>query len=101
MPTVPGHWCQRLSLGAPCGAPKGWVSVSVKGNLLTLSKPKSEALGALGTMAKALNFLESGQVPQVGLIKILTRLNDKTFFLFVKILKHIKNKIKKTHLWIL
>jgi len=39
-----------------------------RGDLLTLPKPKSEALGGLGTIAKALNFLESGQV---GLIKIL------------------------------
>ena len=44
----------RVCLGAPWGASEGWVSVSVKGDLLTLSKPKSEALGALGTMAKAL-----------------------------------------------
>ena len=66
MPTV--------SLGAPWGAAVSYVSVSVKGDLLTLSKPKSEALGALGTMAKALNFLKSGQAPPVGLIN----LNNKT-----------------------
>ena len=54
-----------------------WLSMS-RGDLLTFPKPKSEALGGLGTIAKALNFLESGQV---GLIKILTRLNDNFFFL--------------------
>ena len=65
MPTMSGHWCQQLSLGVPCGAPEGciwFVVVCVRGDLLTLSKPKLEAPGALGTIAKALNFLENGQV---------------------------------------
>ena len=49
-----------------------WLSV-LRGDLLTLPKPKSEALGGLGTIAKALNFLEGDQV---GLIKILRLINN-------------------------
>ena len=49
-----------------------WLSMS-RGDLLTLPKPKSEALGGLGTIAKALNFLESGHV---GLIKFLRLINN-------------------------
>ena len=52
-----------------------FVVVCVKRRPFDFAHAKSEALGGLGTMAKALNFLESGQV---GLIKIL-RLINKIF----------------------
>ena len=61
MPTVYGGGCGCIGLGAPCGTceSQGFlyvvcIVVGVKGVLLWLSKPKHEALGGLGTMAKAL-----------------------------------------------
>ena len=61
MLTVPSGGCGCIGLGAPCGAPKSQgflcvvcIVVKVKGVLLWLSKPKLEALGGLGTVAKAL-----------------------------------------------
>ena len=61
MPTMFDGGCGCIGLGASCGSleSQGFVCVvcivvRVKGVLLWLSKPKLEALGGLGTMAKAL-----------------------------------------------
>ena len=67
MPIVYGHWCQLLSPWCSLWSP--WVLVfslwlfCARGSLLTLSKPKIEAIGGLGRMKKALVTHWLAQVP--------------------------------------
>jgi len=61
------HWCQLLSPWCSLWSPWGLVFslwlFCARGALLTLSKPKLEALGGLGTMTKALVTHWLAQVP--------------------------------------
>ena len=52
---IDANSCALVPLDEPLRVSSWYVVVGVKGGLLTLSKPKSEAHGVLETMAKALS----------------------------------------------